>query len=239
VLVQELERWEKLNIRMNKSLSQLKKAILGEIAMSNDLDGLGTDLFNGLLPTMWRKLTPQTDKKLGSWITFHLRRDSQYKGWVANGEPSVMWLSGLSIPETYTAALVQTTCRRYNWPLDKTTLYTKVTRFTQASQVAEKLTDGCYIVGLYIEGAAWDVENQCLIRQPPKVLVQELPILQIVPVEANKLKLHGTIRVPLYITQQRRNAMGVGLMMEADLDTREHSSHWVLQGCALTLNTDT
>jgi len=239
VLVQELERWDKLNIRMSKSLSQLKKAISGEIAMSNDLDGLGTDLFNGLLPTMWRKLTPQTDKKLGSWITFHLRRDSQYKGWVANGEPSVMWLSGLSIPETYTAALVQTTCRRYNWPLDKTTLYTKVTRFTQASQVAEKLTDGCYIVGLYIEGAAWDVENQCLIRQPPKVLVQELPILQIVPVEANKLKLHGTIRVPLYITQQRRNAMGVGLMMEADLDTREHSSHWVLQGCALTLNTDT
>ena len=53
------------------------------------------------------------------------------------------------------------------------------------------------------------------------------------------LKLHGTIRVPLYITQQRRNAMGVGMMMEADLDTREHPSHWVLQGVALVLNTDT
>ena len=132
-----------------------------------------------------------------------------------DGEPMVMWLSGLSIPETYTAALVQTTCRRYGWPLDKTTLYTKVTTFTQRSQVSEKLVDGCYVIGLYIEGAAWDVENQCLIRQPPKVLVQELPILQIVPVEANKLKLHGTIRVPLYITQQRRNAMGVGMMMEA------------------------
>ena len=150
-----------------------------------------------------------------------------------------MWLSGLSIPETYTAALVQTTCRRYGWPLDKTTLYTKVTKFTNPSQVAERMTDGCYVVGLYLEGAAWDVENQCLIRQPPKVLVQELPIMQIVPVELNKLKLHGTIRVPMYITQQRRNAMGVGMMMEADLDTREHSSHWVLQGVALVLNTDT
>jgi len=239
VLVQELERFEKLNIRMQKSLGQLKKALKGEIALSPDLDGLGTNLFNGQLPAMWRKLTPQTDKMLGSWMTFHGRRQTQYAGWVAEGEPKVMWLSGLSIPETYTAALVQTTCRRYGWPLDKTTLYTKVTKFTQPSQVAERMTDGCYVTGLYLEGAAWDVENQCLVRQPPKVLVQELPIMMIIPVELNKLKLHGTIRVPLYITQQRRNAMGVGMMMEADLDTREHSSHWILQGTALCLNTDT
>ena len=239
VLVQELERWEKLNLRMAKTLSQLKMALKGEIAMSNDLDALGTNLFNGQLPDMWRKLTPQTDKMLGSWMTFHGRRHAQYSAWVADGEPKVMWLSGLSIPETYTAALVQTTCRRYGWPLDKTTLYTKVTKYTKPEQVTEKLTDGCYVTGLYLEGAAWDTENQCLVRQPPKVLVQDLPILQVVPVELNKLKLHGTIRVPLYITQQRRNAMGVGMMMEADLDTREHSSHWVLQGVALVLNIDT
>ena len=88
-------------------------------------------------------------------------------------------------------------------------------------------------------GAAWSVARQCLERQAPKVLVQEMPIMQIIPVELNKLKQNGTIRVPLYITQQRRNAMGVGMMMEADLDTREHPSHWVLQGVALVLNTDT
>ena len=105
--------------------------------------------------------------------------------------------------------------------------------------MTERLTDGCYVTGLYLEGAAWDVERQCLVRQPPKVLVQELPILQIIPVELSKLQLHGTIKVPMYITQQRRNAMGVGMMMEADLDTREHSSHWILQGVALVLNTDT
>jgi len=238
VLVQELERWERLNVVMGKSLGQLKKALLGEIAMSNELDALGTSLFNGQLPAMWRKLTPQTDKMLGSWMEYHLRRDKQYKGWVADGEPKVMWLSGLSIPETYTAALVQTTCRRYTWALDKSVVYTKVTKYVDAASVPEKLTDGCYVEGLYIEGAAWDVERQQLTRQPPKVLVQELPIMQIIPVELSRLKENNTIRVPLYITQQRRNAMGVGMMMEADLDTREHSSHWVLQGVCLVLNTD-
>ena len=42
----------------------------------------------------------------------------------------------------------------------------------------------------------------------------------------------------MYVTSQRRNAMGVGLVFEADLATTEHISHWVLQGVCLTLNTD-
>ena len=50
--------------------------------------------------------------------------------------------------------------------------------------------------------------------------------------------LQNTIRTPVYTTSQRRNAMGVGLVFEADLATTEHISHWVLQGVCLLLNTD-
>lgn len=46
-----------------------------------------------------------------------------------------MWLSGLHIPESYVTALVQTTCRLKNWPLDKSTLYTVVTHYTSPQQV--------------------------------------------------------------------------------------------------------
>ena len=63
---------------------------------------------------------------LSPWITWLLRRNAQYRNWVENGEPKVMWLSGLHIPETYIAALVQTACRDCGWPLDKSTIYTKV-----------------------------------------------------------------------------------------------------------------
>ena len=45
-------------------------------------------------------------------------------------------------------------------------------------------------------------------------------------------------RTPVYTTSDRRNAMGVGLVFEADLATAEHDSHWVLQGVCLVLNTD-
>jgi dynein heavy chain len=148
-----------------------------------------------------------------------------------------MWLSGLHIPESYLTALVQTTCRRQGWALDRCTMYTTVTRYIDASEIKAAPEDGCFVRGLYLEGAAWDAKRSCLRRQDPKVLVCDLPILQVLPIEAARLKLAGTFRTPVYVTPQRRNPMGVGLVFEADLATDTHPSHWVLQGVCLTLNT--
>lgn len=147
-----------------------------------------------------------------------------------------MWLSGLHIPESYLTALIQTTCREKGWPLDKSVMYTSVTGLTGAKEVKEKPDQGCYITGLFLEGGGWDFKNNCLCPQNPKVLVADLPILQVMPIESNKLKLQNTFKTPVYVTQNRRNAMGVGLVFTADLKTEEHISAWVLQGVALCLN---
>lgn len=53
-----------------------------------------------------------------------------------------MWLSGLHIPESYLTALVQATCRKNGWPLDKSTLYTSVTQYKHAEDVTERTTSG-------------------------------------------------------------------------------------------------
>jgi dynein heavy chain len=239
VLLQELERWNTLVKRMKSSLLSLQKALTGEVGMSDALDSLGESLFNGFLPKMWGSLAPDTQKALGAWMLHFTKRLEQYGGWVNGVEPAVIWLAGLHIPESYLTALVQTTCRARNWPLDKSTLFTTVTKFTSPHQVESKLESGCYIAGLYLEGASWDLEKVCLVRQEPKVLVTLLPVLQIIPIEMAKVKLHNTLRTPVYVTQGRRNAMGVGLVFEADLATTGHPSHWVLQGVALSLNSDT
>jgi dynein heavy chain len=65
-----------------------------------------------------------------------------------------------------------------------------------------------------------------------------MPIMEIIPVEASKLKLKDSLRTPVYVTQNRKYAIEVGLVFEADLHTLEHSSHWILQGVALILNID-
>ena len=49
----------------------------------------------------------------------------------------MMWLSGLHIPESYLTALVQATCRKNGWPLDRSTLYTAVT------EVCSHIVDEC------------------------------------------------------------------------------------------------
>eukprot|EP00922_Rhytidocystis_sp_ex-Travisia-forbesii_P006576 GHVS01009549.1.p1 GENE.GHVS01009549.1~~GHVS01009549.1.p1 ORF type:complete len:151 (+),score=19.56 GHVS01009549.1:3-455(+) len=148
----------------------------------------------------------------------------------------VFWLSGFHVPESLITALVQTTCRAKQWPLDKSCLYTKVTEFIHKEQVTERLPHGTYIEGIYLEGAKW--ERGALARQDPKQLVVEMPLIQLVPVEAHQLKLRDIITTPVYVTQNRRTAMGEGWIFDASLPSSVHPSLWILQGVALVMNTD-
>ena len=189
VLLQELERWNNLVAMMSGSLVDLSRALAGEIGMSDTLEEVGSSLFNGLLPGLWRTLCPDTQKPIGSWMGHFQARHAQYVAWIAEGDPKVMWLSGLHIPDSYLTALVQMTCRRKGWALDRSTLHTRVTTYVREEDVPAPPEDGCYVRGLYLEGAGWDLANSCLVRSEPKVLVVELPILQVIPVEATRLKL--------------------------------------------------
>jgi dynein heavy chain, axonemal len=190
-----------------------------------------------MVPGMWLKLAPQTLKNLVNWIEHFERRHKQYKEWCVE-EPKVIWLSGLHIPESYLTALVQTTCRAKNWPLDKSMFSTEVKKERDPKNIKQRLAHGTYIQGLYLEGARWNSDTGCLDYQNPKELVVELPLVEIIPIEANRLKLRGTLRTPVYVTQNRRDAMGVGQVFEADLRTTMHPSHWILQGVAIVLNID-
>ncbi|KAJ2948630.1 hypothetical protein O0L34_g7885 [Tuta absoluta] len=343
VLLQELERFNKLISKMKVTLSMLRKALAGEIGMDPVLDNVAYSLFNGQLPNVWRGLCPATCKTLGGWMDHFLGRTKQYTDWATIEEPVVIWLSGLHIPESYLIAHVQIACRLYTWPLDKSTQFTRVTQWltvdeieerpepvssvcarvtcvhdvthcdlcsctwrlvesTQFTRVSQWLTvdeieerpepvssvcarvtcvhdvthcdlcsctwrlvestqftrvtqwltvdeieatpgplkyhAGCYVRGLYLGGCRWDAEESCLARSHPKVLVTEMPIMYIIPIEFHKLKLQNTLKTPVYTTSLRRNAMGVGLVFESNLWTTEHYSHWVLQGVCLLLNTD-
>ncbi|XP_043285223.1 dynein axonemal heavy chain 10 [Venturia canescens] len=238
VLFQELERFNRLIRRMRTTLSQLRKAIAGEIGMDATLDSVSSALHNGTLPQEWAALAPATKKNLGSWMEHFDRRIAQYTNWAGCNEPIVIWLSGLHIPETYIAALVQMSCRKNNWPLDKSLVYTSVSKYLKAEEIEDRPDQGCYVQGLFLEGARWDWMNSCLEKSHPKVLIEELPIVTVIPIETHRLKLQNTIKTPVYTTSNRRNAMGVGLVFEADLGTTEHISWWVLQGVCLILNTD-
>lgn len=55
VLFQELERFNKLILKIDSSLKNLQRALKGEIGMSAELDDLAVSLYNGFLPVRTRR----------------------------------------------------------------------------------------------------------------------------------------------------------------------------------------
>ena len=237
VLTQEIERYNMLNDKMTETLADLISSLKGEIAMNAEIEEIMNSIYNGLLPNQWRQLAPETQKSLLNWLEHFRRRYNQYLDWFEHGEPKVMWLSGLHIPASYLKAIIQITCRKKGWPLDKVSTYTIVTKIYNVDEISEKPEFGCYIQGLYLEGAEWDIEHNCLQRQLPKKLICNMPLIQVIPAEASKIKLRNNLKTPVYVTQNRKNVKGEGFVFEADLRTLVHPNLWILQGVALLLNT--
>lgn len=54
---------------MVQHLKDIKLALAGEIGMSDELDSIGTSLFNGLVPDLWKDENTgfKTLKPLSSW----------------------------------------------------------------------------------------------------------------------------------------------------------------------------
>ena len=237
VLTQEIERYNMLNDKMTETLADLISSLKGEIAMNAEIEEIMNSIYNGLLPKQWRMLAPETQKSLLNWLEHFRKRYNQYLDWFEHGEPKVMWLSGLHIPASYLKAIIQITCRKKGWPLDKVATYTIVSKIYNVDEISEKPEFGCYIQGLYLEGAEWDTEKNCLQRQLPKKLICNMPLIQVIPAEASKIKLRNNLKTPVYVTQNRKNVKGEGFVFEADLRTLVHPNLWILQGVALLLNT--
>jgi dynein heavy chain len=58
------------------------QALAGEIGIDAVLDNMADSLFNGQLPDMWKKLAPDTCKRLGPWMDHFEKRIQQYTLWV-------------------------------------------------------------------------------------------------------------------------------------------------------------
>ena len=92
--------------------------------------------------------------------------------------PKVVWLGALFNPQSFLTAVMRTTARRNDWPLDKTKIVTEVTK-KQVDAVDAPPRDGAYISGLTLEGARIDEKTNALEDSRPKELFYNMPVLQV------------------------------------------------------------
>jgi dynein heavy chain len=116
---------------MKRSLAELDLGLKGDLTMSEPMERLMHSLANDTVPLSWRNLAYASLRPLGSWLLNLLARCQQLTEWTADlGLPKVVWLSGLFNPQSFLTAVMQTTARRNDWPLDKTVVLTEVTKKT-------------------------------------------------------------------------------------------------------------
>lgn len=88
VLVQELDRFNKLIRAMRSSLKLLRKAIKGLVVMSAELEAMFTAFQNNQVPGMWTKAAYPSLKPLGSWVKDFHRRITFFNNWLTKGQVS-------------------------------------------------------------------------------------------------------------------------------------------------------
>jgi dynein heavy chain len=97
-LGQEMSRFNRLIKVMDRSLSDIKKAIKGVIVMSPELDAMYTAILNNQIPPNWMKCGYPSLKPLGSWFQDMLLRVKFIREWLTEGKPIAYWLASFFFP---------------------------------------------------------------------------------------------------------------------------------------------
>lgn len=87
VLVQEMERFNRLLKVMGSSLVDLVKAVQGLIVMSETLDVMYNALNNGVVPPNWEKFAYPSLKPFATWFIDLIERVEFMREWLTKGEP--------------------------------------------------------------------------------------------------------------------------------------------------------
>ena len=84
-----------------------------------------------------------------------LLRIKELESWTSDFSlPSSVWLSGFFNPQSFLTAIMQSTARKNELPLDKMSLTCEVSK-KYPGESMQVPRDGAYVHGLFIEGARW------------------------------------------------------------------------------------
>ncbi len=106
--------------------------------------------------------------------------------------------------------------------------------------VTERPADGCYVYGMYLEGAKWNYSNHKLDHSKNRELYTDMPLIHLIPVVNRKIPEEGVYHCPLYKVLSRQGSLSTtghstNFVLFVELPTTEDDSIWIKAGVALFL----
>lgn len=228
VALQECERMNTLVNEIKRSLNELSLGIKGELTITSDMEDLDAALFFDIVPETWTKRAYPSMLKLQAWFSDLLLRLEQLGHWSSFNFPPTTWLGGFFNPQSFLTAIMQTTARKNEWPLDKMCLSCDVTK---KDFFAAPPREGAYVKGLFMEGARWDTNIGSIAPSHLKDLFPVMPVIFIKAVTQDKQDSKNIYECPVYKTRQR----GPTFVWTFNLKTKIKAAKWTLAGVCLLL----
>merc|ERR1711988_804098 len=125
----------------------------------------------------------------------------------------------------------QTQARKNEWALDKVVVSTEVQKKGPA-EVDAWSREGCFIWGMFMEGARWDGGIGAVSNSLPKEMFCEMPVILARAIPTDKAEYKDTFMCPVYKVQQR----GHTYVFQANKKTRLPHETWIIAGVALLMD---
>ena len=240
VLVQELERFNRLLSIVRSSLVNVRKAIKGLVVMSPQLEKLASELFFGRVPTLWMGRSYPTLRTLAGYVADLLDRLAFFQRWVDNGPPAAFWLPAFFFTQSFLTGTSQNFARKFTVPID-TVVWETLPQAGSSDDITSKPDDGCYVFGCMLDGCRWDVSAGQLAESEPKVLFAPAPVVWLKPTPEDDLSEYPHYVCPLYRTSERRGMLSTtghstNFVMFMRLPTDQVGNHWVKRGVCMLLD---
>ncbi|XP_073412523.1 dynein axonemal heavy chain 8 [Dendrobates tinctorius] len=228
ILLQEIDRMQKVISIVRSGLSELRLAIDGTVIMSESLRAILDDMYNARVPGIWRKVS-WASATLGFWFTELLKRNNQFTSWIYDERPNVFWMAGFFNPQGFLTAIRQEFAREHKgWTLDCVTMQNVVLKHMK-EEIRAPPAEGVYIHGLFLEGAGWDRKTGKLTECIPKVLFTMLPVVHLFAMNSPGVTKTGSYICPVYKKPERTD---LHYVTTVSLKTSEPPDHWILRGVA-------
>lgn len=238
VLVQECIRYNNLLAVMKRTLAECVKALKGLVVMSPELEAVSDAVFDNKVPEAWAAKAYPSLKPLSSWVGDLLERLAFIQRWVDEGVPPVYWISGFFFPQAFLTGTLQNYARKCQMPIDTVSFDFQVVDHLTPASATSGPDDGCYIRGLYMEGARWDDKEHRLDESAPKELYIDFPIIWLKPTQHRKKPDDGFYDCPVYKTLTRAGTLSTtghstNFVLYLEVPSRKAQSHWINRGVAL------